>query len=102
MFIYGRDNLWLVRKKFSLDRFNLFIPPLGVLGFFTGIILSFFFPLIRSLFLVIVGIYLLGFFVASIKENIKTTFWVFVVSAITPFVHGFGSLYGLFKKQEKK
>jgi len=99
MFNYGRDNIWLMKRGFSKERFNFFITIFGVIGFFVGLVLSFFIPLIRNLFLIIVGIYLISMLIASVKENLKTTFWVFIVSAITPFLHGFGSLYGLFKKQ---
>lgn len=100
MVIYGRDNIWLMKREFSRNKSHLLITSLGLLGFLGGIVLSLFYPLIRDLFLIIVGVYLISLLFTSIKENLRTTFWVFVVSAITPFLHGFGSLYGLFKKQK--
>ena len=100
MFIYGRDNVWLMKKEFSLNKLHFLISSFGVLGFFSGLVLSSFIPLVRTLFLVIVGIYLLSFLFTSFRENVKTTFWVFVVSAMTPFLHGFGSIWGLIKKQK--
>ena len=102
MFVYGRDNLWLLKENFSGDKFYFFITMLGVLGFLGGIVLSIFYPLIRIIFLVVVGLYLLGILFTSFHENFKISLLVFVTSILTHFTHGIGSIYGLFSRQKKK
>lgn len=99
-FVYGRDNLWLMKSEFSKNKLHFLITLFGVLGFAAGIILSLFFPLVRNIFLILVGIYGVLFLFTSIRKNLKISFWTFFASLITPFAHGIGSLYGLFTRQK--
>jgi len=101
IFGFGRDNLWLMKEHFSFNKIHFLITGLGVVGFFLGMVLSIFFPLVRAVFSIILFLYFLLFFLTSIHENLRVSFWVFFISVVTPFIHGFGSLYGLFSEKKK-
>jgi len=100
MWIYGRDIAWLTKKEFSFDKMYYFIMSLFVVGFFAGVILSFFVFWIRFLFLFCVFIYFFIMLITSINANIKTTFWVFIGSILTHFWYGLGFLYGILFKNK--
>ena len=101
MFFYGRDNLWLFKEEPSTDKIYFFITMLGILGFLGGVVLSFIFPLVRILFLIFIGVYLLAVFFTSIYESLKMTLAVFLTSIGSHFMHGLGSFYGLFNKRKR-
>ncbi len=99
IFIYSRDIAWLTKKEFSFDKLYYSILSLFTLAFISGIILSFIFPLIKTLFLIFLVFYLLIIFITSFHKNIKTSLAVFVTSILTHFSYGFGWLYGIFVRQ---
>jgi len=99
VFIYGRDIAWLTKKDFSLDKLYFSINSIGVLGFILGIILSFFSFPVRLIFLYLLFLYILIMLVVSIKENLKTSFFVFITTITTHFSYGLGWLYGIIKSK---
>ncbi len=98
MFVYGRDNLWLLKKEFSINKLHFLITLIGIIGFLLGIIFSFFNPVIRIIFPILITISLFMILFTSIHKSIKITFFVFITSVLTLFAHGLGSLYGLISK----
>tara|TARA_Y100000310_G_scaffold104733_1_gene103080 strand:- start:3415 stop:4380 length:966 start_codon:yes stop_codon:yes gene_type:complete len=101
MFFYGRDNLWLLKEEFGIDKLYLLVTIFGIIGLVSGIVLSLFFPIIKGFFLLFVGLYVLGVFLTSLHKNIKTSLAVFFTSIISHVTHGMGSFYGLFKKRKR-
>jgi len=102
MFIYGRDISWLIKDEFSLDKVYFSILSLFSIGFIAGAILSVFSLTIRVFFLYLISLYALIILFTSIHKNIKTTFFVSIITMLTHFSYGFGFLYGVFFKNPKE
>jgi len=102
MFIYGRDIGWLIKEEFSLDKLYFSILSLFSIGFVAGVICSIFSQAIRFFFLYLISIYLLIILFTSVHENIKTTFFVSIITTATHFSYGFGFLYGILSKNPKE
>jgi len=95
IWIYARDIARLIKTDFSLEYLYYSLLSLFVIGFFAGGVLSFFNVLVRNLFLVALGFYLVLIFLTSLHENLRTSFWVFVTTVLTHFSYGIGFLWGL-------
>jgi cellulose synthase/poly-beta-1,6-N-acetylglucosamine synthase-like glycosyltransferase len=100
-YIFGRDIAWLTKKEFSFSMLFYAIMTLFVIGFLTGFIWSFFDSMIRMIFIYLLEFYLIVMLLTSLHENVKTSFYVFIVSIETHFVYGFGYLIGIFSGPEK-
>jgi len=101
MFIYGRDIAWLSKKEFTIDKIYYSLLSLGVLGFFLGLVFSFYNLFFRNIFLTILLFYLTIIFMTSVYKNIKYTFYIFLISIGTHFSYGFGWLKGFLTKHKK-
>ncbi len=101
MFIYGRDIAWLTKKEFSWDKLYYSLLSLFVIGFFAGLIWSFFNVFIRAGFLFALGFYLLLMLFTSFHESLKMSWFVFIISIATHFAYGIGWLKGIFSSAEK-
>jgi cellulose synthase/poly-beta-1,6-N-acetylglucosamine synthase-like glycosyltransferase len=102
MFIYGRDIAWLAKEEFSLDMIYFSLLSLFVVGFSTGTILSFFYPIIRNAFLFLLFFYFLVMMFTNLHENLKTSIFVMTTAIITHFAYGIGFLYGIFVKNKNE
>jgi len=100
MFIYGRDIAWLAKEEFSMDMMYFSILSIFVMGFLTGTVLSFTYPLIKILFTYLVILYSFIMLTTSIRKNFKFTLAVFAMSVITHFAYGLGFLKGILLKNK--
>ncbi len=101
MFIYGRDIAWLAKEEFSFDKLYFSLLSLFVIGFFGGVVLSPFYPIIRIVFTFLMAIYFLIILSTSIHKNLKISISVSSISVATHFAYGIGFIYGLLKKNPK-
>jgi len=101
MFIYSRDISWLTKKEFSFDKLYYSLPSVGLLIFIFGLIGSYYYSFIRNWFLVIVLVYMLIMLLVSIRVNVKTSFFVWIIGMGTHFAYGIGWLKGIFSSSEK-
>ncbi len=102
MFIYGRDISWLIKEDFSLDKIYFSLLSLFSIGIIVGTIWSFFSPVIKFFFLYLISLYFLIVLFTSIHENVKTTFFVTMITITTHFAYGIGFLYGVIFKNPKE
>jgi len=102
MFIYGRDMGWLSKEDKSINKAYISLLSFFTLGFFMGIILSFFAGWARILFLDLTLVYLILILVTSIHENLKMTLATTFTTILTHFSYGFGFIYSILKKNPKK
>lgn len=100
MFIYGRDKAWLAKEEFSLDMLYFSLLSLFVIGFLAGMVLSFFYPIIRNVFSFLLFFYFLIMIFTNIHENMKTSVFVITTAIITHFSYGIGFLYGILAKKQ--
>ena len=101
MFIYGRDIAWLTKKEFSWDKMHYSLLSLFVIGFFIGLLGSFFNDIIKNIFSILLFIYFIIMLFTSIHKNVKTSWLVFITSIATHFSYGIGWLKGIFSSPEK-
>jgi len=101
MYIYARDIAWLTKKEFTFDKLIFSILGACVLLFSAGIIGSIFNTFIRNWFLIVVLAYMLVMLLVSIRNNVKTSFFVWIISMGTHFAYGIGWLIGILSTQEK-
>ncbi len=102
MFIYGRDIAWLAKEEFSLNMLYFSLLSLFVIGFLTGAILSFVYPVIRNVFLFLLLFYFLIMIFTNLRENMKVSVFVLTVAVVTHFAYGIGFLYGVFAKNKNE
>ena len=95
MFIYGRDIAWLAKEEFSPNMLYFSLLSLFVIGFFGGIVLSIFYPIVKVIFARVLLIYFLIMLSTSIHKNLKISVYVFLVSIITHFAYGLGFIGGI-------
>jgi cellulose synthase/poly-beta-1,6-N-acetylglucosamine synthase-like glycosyltransferase len=98
VWIYGRDIAWLSKKEPSLDKIYYSILSIFALGFFAGLILSFFNKIVGILFLIALLFYIFVMFITGIHTNFKISIYTFITSILTHFTYGFGFIYGLLSK----
>jgi len=102
MFIYGRDIAWLAKEEFSFDMLYFSLLSLFVMGFLGGVILSFFYPMIRIIFTLLLGIYFLVMIPTSIHKNLKISISVASISLATHFAYGIGFIWGVLVKNKNE
>lgn len=104
IWIYGRDIAFLLKRKghFSIDKFYYSLLSLFVLGVIGGAIISIFNPLLKTIYLSVIALYLILTIISSIRRDIKTMPLIFVGIIATHFAYGFGFIYGLLTKSKKK
>lgn len=102
MFIYGRDIAWLAKEEFSPNMLYFSLLSLFVIGFFGGIVLSIFYPIVKVIFARVLLIYFLIMLSTSIHKNLKISVYVFLVSIITHFAYGLGFIGGIVVKNKNE
>ena len=100
IWIYARDIAWLTKGNFSKKDLYYSLLSFFSVGFFAGIILSWFSFWFRIVFLEFLFVYLIIIGFMSMHDDLKTSFWVFVGSVLTHFTYGFGYVYGMFSGQK--
>jgi len=100
MWIYGRDLAWLLKKKTYPSIVFLYHSLLSwfVLFVLLGGILSFFNPLIKQIYLLLITIYLFIVLIFSIIGNLKRAIAIFPGIILTHISYGAGFIYGLISR----
>jgi cellulose synthase/poly-beta-1,6-N-acetylglucosamine synthase-like glycosyltransferase len=102
MFIYGRDIAWLTKEEFSFDMIYYSLLSLFVVGFFLATALSFFYPIIRIGFSILVLFYFLFMLVTNVRKNFIMSLYVMTIGVVTHFAYGIGFLWGIFVRNENE
>jgi len=102
VYIYGRDVAWLFKQRgFSWDVLYYSMLSWGVISFVLGVILSFFNPTLRILFLISIIGYLVPVILFSIFQNYRASFLIIVGLILTHASYGIGFIIGLFTDYRK-
>ena len=94
---YAVHRGYFVKKfpKTSL-RLSYFLPSLLVLGLLGGILVSFFNPVLRTAFVLALGLYFLAALVTSLPSGIRMGPLVFLGIVSTHITYGAGFIRGMF------
>lgn len=104
IWIYARDAASLLKRKgqFSIDKFYYSLLSLFILGVIGGAIVSFFSPILKSIYLSVLASYIFLAAISSIKKDIKAVPLIFLGIIATHFAYGLGFLYGLICKNKTR
>lgn len=102
IWIYGRDIGMLLKRngQFSFSRLYYSLLSLFILGVVAGGIISFFSPLLKTIYLSVILLYLAIALMSSISKNLKAIPFLFAGIIATHFAYGLGFLYGLVSKNK--
>ncbi len=102
---YALHRGYFVKKYPQTSRrLVYFLPSLFVLGIMAGIILSFFNPILKNVFLIGIISYLTIMFLDSAlrSRQLKLTFFVYISSLLTHICYGIWFVKGMLKKRLKE
>ncbi|MFH0832026.1 MAG: glycosyltransferase [archaeon] len=104
IWIYARDVAMLLKRKgqFSLDKMYYSLLSLFVLGVVFGPFVSMIHPILKTIYLSVISLYLALAFLSSLRKNIKAIPFVFLGIIATHFAYGIGFMYGLISKNRAK
>ena len=100
--IYARDVALLLKRKgqFTIDKAYYSLLSLFVLGVIGGALASFFSPILKTIYLSIIALYLFIVLISSLKKNFKISMLLFLGIIATHFAYGIGFIYGLLSKNK--